>query len=204
MSRQATEPSSAAQGGVCSYGAAAIAFIDTTRRRAVGELRVGKEPVQVAFDPTGASAHVTLRGENAVARIDVGRREVVAKTRVGRGPIQLFATGDGRLLVVANQGTPARPGHTVSLVSTASFREIAKVETGRGPHGVVVDPSSRRAYVTNTYSGTFSVLDLERRREVAEIPTGREPNGITFVPYEPAHAPRPIRLGTGGDGGHSH
>jgi YVTN family beta-propeller protein len=57
--------------------------------------------------------------------------------------------------------------------------------------------------VTNTFAGTVSVLDLERRLEVAEIRTGRPPNGITFSPLEPVDAPRPIDLGARG-GGHRH
>jgi YVTN family beta-propeller protein len=57
--------------------------------------------------------------------------------------------------------------------------------------------------VTNTFAGTVSVLDLERRLEVAEIRTGRAPNGITFSPLEPVDAPRPIDLGARG-GGHRH
>jgi YVTN family beta-propeller protein len=187
---------------VANRGSDSVSLYDAATRRALAEIPVGREPVQVAFAPDGATAYVTLRGENAVAAVDLSRHEVVDRVAVGRGPVQLYPTPDGRRLVVANQGTAARPGRTVSLVGTSPFRELAKIAAGAGPHGVVVDPSGRRAYVTNTYAGTVSVLDLERRRELAEIPTGRGPNGITFSPVQPLRAHRPIPLGL--EGGHGH
>lgn len=180
-----------------------VTFVDASRREAVAEVAVGAEPVQVAFARDGRRVYVTLRGEDAVAEVDVRSRRVVGKTSVGRGPVQLHATPDGARLVVANQGTRERPGRTVSLVATAPLREVARIETGAGPHGVAVDPSGRRAYVTNLYSGTVSVLDLVTRREVAEIRTGDAPNGVTFSPLEPVHAAHAIRVGPGG-GGHRH
>lgn len=188
---------------VANRGSGTVTLFDARARRALAEIPVGREPVQVAFARDSTTAYVTLRGENAVAAVDLERRRVVGKARVGRGPVQLYATPDGRRLVVANQGTPARPGRTVSVVATSPLGEIGKIPAGAGPHGVVVDPSGRRAYVTNTYGGTVSVLDLVRRLELAEIPTGRAPNGITFSPLAPVREHRPVPLGAG-RGGHRH
>ena len=56
------------------------------------------------------------------------------------------------------------------------------METGAGAHGVVVDPSSRHAYVTNIYGNDVAVLDLREQRVVARIPVGAKPNGISFSP----------------------
>ena len=84
---------------------------------------------------------------------------------------------------------------TVSIVETASFKVVGTVETGRGAHGVVVDPSSRHAYVTNIYGGKVAVLDLAQRKVVARIPVGEKPNGISFSPVVPSVRPaRSMRL----------
>ena len=179
-----------------------VSFLDTQRRAVVAEVPVGAEPVQVAFAPGGTHAYVTLRGENAVVALDVRARRVAGRVAVGRGPVQLYPAPDGSLLVVANQGPRGQPGRTVSLVATGPLREVARIEAGLGPHGVVVEPSGRRAYVTNVYSGSVSVLDLVARRELAEIRTGTAPNGITFSPFEPLEAAHPVRVGAGG--GHRH
>jgi len=154
--------------------------IDVTSNRKVADIAVGKSPVQVGFTPDGSYAYVSLNGEDAVGKIDIARRKLVGKTKVGDGPIQVYVSPDGTYLLVANQGTVERPSTTVSIIDTASFAVVDTVETGQGAHGLVIDPSSRHAYVTNIYGGDVVVLDLRERRVVARIPVRAEPNGISF------------------------
>jgi YVTN family beta-propeller protein len=71
------------------------------------------------------------------------------------------------------------------------------VETidGRGAHGVVIEPSSRHAYVANIYGDDVAVLDLAERKVVARIGVGSKPNGISFSPLAVGlHAFNPIRI----------
>src|SRR3546814_1097028 len=49
---------------------------------------------------------------------------------VGTVPIQLYVTPDSRTLLVANQGTPKKPGKIVSLIDLESFKVAKTVETG--------------------------------------------------------------------------
>jgi YVTN family beta-propeller protein len=48
-----------------------------------------------------------------------------------------------------------------------------------GTHGVAIDGTGRCAYVTNTYAGSVSVLDIEARKVVATVAVGKGPNGIS-------------------------
>jgi YVTN family beta-propeller protein len=96
--------------------------------------------------------------------------------------------------LVANQGTKDRPGTTVSLIDTTTFTVARTVETGRGAHGVVVDPSSQHAYVTNLYGNDVAVLDLDELRVVARIPVGDKPNGISYSPVT-VRAQSPVTVG---------
>lgn len=172
-----------------------VSVIDTAKNARVTDIEVGKAPFQVAFSPDGRFAYASLNGENAVAKIDVATRRLVTHAMVGVGPIQTYVSPDGRYLLVANQGTEKRPSTTVSIVDTASFKVVWTVETGRGAHGVVVDPSSRHAYVTNIYGGDVAVLDLAQRTVVARIPVGEKPNGISFSTVVPSVRPaRSMRL----------
>lgn len=161
-------------------------LVDTRRLRRVADIEVGRKPVQVAFEPSGRFAYVTLNAEDAVAKIDLDKRRVIAKLAVGKGPIQVFASPDGKHLLVANQGTEEKPSTTVSLVDTATFSVAATLASGLGAHGVAIDPASRYAYITNTFAGNVSVIDLARRRVVARIPVGKEPGGISFSPLAPS------------------
>ena len=114
-----------------------------------------------------------------MAKIDVASRKLAAKVLVGVGPIQVYVSPDGRYLLAANQGTEQRPSTTVSIIDTATFKVVRTVATGQGAHGVVVDPSSRHAYITNIYGGDVAVLDLAEGKVVARIPVGEKPNGIS-------------------------
>ena len=116
----------------------------------------------------------------------------VGKVAVGVGPIQVFVTADNNRVLVANQGTEDAPGTTVSIVDVATFSVVGTVVTGRGAHGIVIDPSGRYAYVTNIYGDNVAVLDIARRDVIATIPSGAGPNGISYSPIAPAapQAPR--------------
>ncbi len=165
-------------------------MIATASNEKVADIAVGKGPVQVAFSSDGRFVYLSLNAENAVGKIDVAERKLVGKVAVGAVPIQVYVSPDRRHLVVANQGTEERPGTTISIVDTAAFSVVATVETGKGAHGVVIDPSSRHAYVTNIYDDDVAVVDLAERRVVTRVPVEDAPNGISFSPLAP---PRPSR-----------
>ena len=118
--------------------------------------------------------------EDDVVKVDVATLRVLGRVAVGDGPIQTFATADDRYLLVANQGREDRPGLTVSVIDTTTFTVVPTVETGQGAHGIVVDPTSLHAYVTNLYGDDVAVIDLGELRVVARIPVGDKPNGISF------------------------
>lgn len=174
---------------VANVAGTTLSVIDTVARRKVADVEVGKAPAQVAFSPDGRFVYTSLSGEAAVAKVDVTTRRLVGKIGVGDVPIQTFVSPDGRYLLVANQGTEDRPGTTVSVIGTDRFALVANVETGMGAHGVVVDPSSRYAYVTNIYGDDVAVLDLSGLRVVARVPVGDKPNGISFSTVQTRQQP---------------
>ena len=58
-------------------------------------------------------------------------RELVCKVVVGTASIQLCATPDGRLVLVANQGTPKKPGTTVSIIDVTNLKVVSTIEKAR-------------------------------------------------------------------------
>ena len=67
----------------------------------------------------------------------------------------------------------------------AEIQKIAEVFVGKEPHSVAIPPDDRNAYVTNTVSGTVSVVALTGRRPnsvVKEIRVGTEPRGCALSP----------------------
>ncbi len=163
-----------------------LSVIETSTNTKVADIEVGKAPVQVGFSPDGEFLYASLNGENALVKVEVATRQVLGKVDVGIGPVQVFVTPDNRYILVANQGTQENPSTTVSVIDAASFSVTATIETGRGAHGIVVDPSGKYAYVTNIYDNTTAVLDIAEQVIVAVIPTGEGPNGITFSSLVPS------------------
>ena len=170
------------QAWVANLKGGTVSVIDTKTRKQIAQIAVGEGPAQVGFTPDGRLGFVSLSEENRVAMIDPAARKVLRKVSVGSVPIQVYATPDSRLLLVANQGTRAKPGSTVSMIDLGTFKTVATIKTGAGAHGVVVNRDGRRAYVTNTYANTVSVIDVGGRKVIATVPVGRGPNGVSLTP----------------------
>ncbi len=159
-----------------------MSVIETASRKQVAEIAVGKGPAQVGFTPDGRFGFVSLSQENQLAVIDFASRQVIRKLVVGTVPIQLYATPDSALVLVANQGTPKKPGSTVSVIDLATMKVAATIKTGAGAHGVVIDREGRHAFVTNTFANTVSVIDIAARKVVSTVAVGNGPNGISVGP----------------------
>jgi YVTN family beta-propeller protein len=157
-----------------------VSLIDTATLTVDATVEVGVAPAQVAFAPDGTTLYVTLNGEDAIAVVDLETKSVASKVAVGGGPVQIYVTPDASAILVANQGTEEAPGTTLSIIDAVTLSEVATVETGQGAHGVVVEPSSRYAYVTNLYGDNLAVVDLAVRQVVVTVPTGASPNGVSF------------------------
>ncbi|WP_051518033.1 YncE family protein [Intrasporangium chromatireducens] len=88
------------------------------------------------------------------------------------------------------------------MIDTERFAVAATVETGKGAHGIVIDPSSRHAYVTNPYGDDVAVLDLQELRVVARVRVGDKPNGVSFSPVLVRQQPPVAIKAPEGVGGH--
>lgn len=164
---------------IANTTAGTVDVLDTASGKRVS-IPVGRSPVQVAVEPGDRFAYVSLAGESAVAKVDVIARKVVGVVKVPAPPVQLYLTSRGQLLS-ANQGTDAAPGRTVSIIDPSTMTVSASIATGAGPHGIVADPTGTRAWVTNLYDDTVSVLDLAAGTATT-VAVGDKPNGISFSP----------------------
>jgi YVTN family beta-propeller protein len=95
-------------------------------------------------------------------------------------------TTDDRRLVVVNRETNSVSVFEVRSANGGDTQEkLAEVAVGQEPHSVALSPNNSRAYVTNTASGTVSVIALrgdDAFNVVDEIEVGTEPRGIAITP----------------------
>jgi YVTN family beta-propeller protein len=140
--------------------------------------RVRGAPVEAAFSPDGRYAYVsnysmygpgyTREGSDTcspgqqidrsfVYRLDMGRLAVDRVGRVGQVPKYVAATGDGRLVLVANWCS-----YDLSVLAARTLKERKRIQLGAYPRGIAVDPRSRTAYVAVMGSTRIAVVDLHR------------------------------------------
>ena len=87
----------------------------------------------------GASLLVLNKSENTMAIVDPATLKVVGRVATGEGPHEVAASADGRFAFVANYGTVARPGNTISIIDIAARRETKRLDLGAllRPHGII-------------------------------------------------------------------
>lgn len=168
-----------------------VRLIETATNTPQAPIFMGGHPTQVAFAPDGGVLYVLLEDQAAVARVDVAARTVRGAVALEGRPIQLAIAPDNLYLLVVQRGPAARPGATLVLIDPRSFTIAGTVESGVGAAGVVVDATSRHAYLTNSDRNEVGVLDLVARQVRTTVPTRLGPTGISFSPRIPVAAPAP-------------
>ena len=108
--------------------------------------------LQAQTSAAQAAANSTLlilnKIDNTLAIVDPLSLRVLGKVPTGEGPHEVVASADGRTAYVANYGTQAKVGNSISIIDIASRREIKRVELGPllRPHGIVL--SNGKVYFT--------------------------------------------------------
>ncbi|MGY1988939.1 YVTN family beta-propeller repeat protein [Mycolicibacterium fortuitum] len=179
---------------VANHSTGALDVIDAQTDRLQFSVPVGNEPAQVAVSADGRYAYTGITQPATVVKVDLNSRKVVGTTAVSAPPVQVYLTPDDAMVISADQGTPEAPGHAASLIDTATMAVRATVPTGAGPHGVVIDPSGRLAWVTDSYDNSVSIIDLAGQSVSATIPVGEGPNGISYSPRPPSTSAPTVAL----------
>jgi YVTN family beta-propeller protein len=169
-------------------------LVDAASGKVLVKLPTGQGPHEVAISPDGRTAYIPDYGAFAVyppgdqthtrlgttiTVIDLAKRAVKMKFDVGThvGPHDVLVSRDGKYLWVTTE-TPmalmeldAATGKLLNLWPTKQDRV----------HMVVPAPDEKKFYLTNTVSGSVSVLERSSGA-VKVIPTGPGTEGIAISP----------------------
>ncbi|MFD5513966.1 hypothetical protein ACFWIB_40590 [Streptomyces sp. NPDC127051] len=159
-----------------TYGADAVAVIDTATNSVSATVTVGDIPVDVAVTSDGSEAYVTRDQQAAVSVIDTATNTV-------SHTIPVVSRGEG--VAVAPDGSQVyvvhRNADTVSVIDTATHAVTGTVPVGHNPSGAAVAPDGAHVYVTNLSSGTVSVIETATHA-VSTIGVGAHPYGVAVSP----------------------
>jgi YVTN family beta-propeller protein len=169
-------------------------LVDPASGKVLAKLPTGQGPHEVAISPDGRTAYIPDYGAfavyppgdqmhtklgNTITVIDLEKRAVKAKFDVAphTGPHDVRVSRDGQHLWV----TTETPMALMELdAATGKLLHLWPTKQDR-VHMVVPAPDEKKFYLTNTVSGSVSVLD-RASGDVKVIPTGPGTEGIAISP----------------------
>ena len=150
-----------------------------TRPRDGGHHSVSK-PTWVQPHPDGKHAYVALNGAHQVVAVDLESWKIVRRMPTDKAPYNLDITPDGTRLVVTHKGR-----QSIGVWDLETGKELERLATTkRVPHGVVIEPGGRYAFVSSESigadPGAVDVYDLETLEHVASREVGLQAGGIAY------------------------
>jgi DNA-binding beta-propeller fold protein YncE len=131
----------------------------------------------------GSKVYVACNRSAEILEVDVASWTLSRRFATGEAPYNLAVTPDGRYLLATlkNRSAPA-----TEVIDLASGRSLARVPaTTVLPHGVVVSPDSRFAFVSvegvGSEPGKVDVIDLGTLRRVDSVEVGQQAGGIAVA-----------------------
>ncbi|MGH8258693.1 MAG: beta-propeller fold lactonase family protein, partial [Steroidobacteraceae bacterium] len=117
---------------------------------------------------------------------------------VGKRPRGLKLSRDGSRLYVAVSGLPKCPptepdaecaklehdlsADGIAVVNTRTLKLLEVLKAGSDPEQFDIGRASRRLYVANEDTASFSVVDIPTGRVLTRIPVGPDPEGVRVSP----------------------
>src|SRR5579871_5838513 len=150
-------------------------------------------PGSVAISQDGSSAYALLNQNDTLTQINLNTNQQGTQIRVGNAPHSIVINSAGTTAYVSNEGGRAATEAdfqiysagteivadpvvgasitgTVSVVDLASMKVTGNISTGLHPTGMAV--YGRSLLVTNTYSDTISVIDMDTKEVTRTIDLG--------------------------------
>jgi YVTN family beta-propeller protein len=167
---------------VCATDSHMVRIIDLSSNAIVSSLTINQRPVQVRISPDSQFAYVlNVAGTDAITFIQLNgaASSILSQVTLGlqTGSAQGYAytetsgielSDDGSLLGVADSFNDF-----LRLYDTATRTQIAQVPVGDFPMRVAFNPTGTRAYVTNAFGDSVSVVNVAGAASsvIATIPT---------------------------------
>lgn len=154
-----------------------VSVVDLATFETRASIPVGNAPY--AFDTAAPQALLTVADVRAgrIARIDKASH-AITYFPTGKMPYGLATDLPSGRILVANQQSG-----TLSILDPARPHQSHQLRAGTAPEGVVVDPTERRAYVTDWFADTVLVIDLDGEAITAKIPVAAGPRNLILLPH---------------------
>ena len=138
---------------------------------------VGKGPEGFDLSPDGKQIWAANSQDGSISIIDVASKKVVNTFGVQtKRSNRLKFTPDGRLVLISDL-----TAGDLLVLDHSTKKELKRLHLGSAPAGILVEPSSARAYVAVTGDNNVAVIDLKTLELEARIQTGNGPDGMAWI-----------------------
>ena len=138
------------------------------------------KPTWVTPSPSGKELYIAGNGSDNIYIVDTEKWEVKEIYKTGKGPYNIAVSPNGEKLIATLKNEGA-----VTIWSLKNRKQISRIKTTTSiPHGVVVSPDNKYAFVSvegvGGESGKVDVINLEQLKLVASVEVGKQAGGIAF------------------------
>jgi DNA-binding beta-propeller fold protein YncE len=138
---------------------------------------VGKGPEGMDFAPGGKELWAAHSRDGGVSIVDLASKKVIATFDAGtKRSNRIKLTEDGKLALISDLA-----GNELVIVDTASRKVAKRMQIGKSPEGILIEPGGARAYIAVTGQNEIAVLDLKSLEVTKRIKTGNGPDGMAWV-----------------------
>ncbi len=137
----------------------------------------------VGFGPEGSdtcsadTGYVDGYTDSYLYRVSLSTLRIDGVAKVGWVPKYVAVSPNGRWVLATNWCS-----YDLSIVSTATMKQVARIPIGAYPRGIAVSPDSKYAYIAVMGGDTLAVVNLDTRRVVGQIGTGSNPRHVVISP----------------------
>jgi YVTN family beta-propeller protein len=165
------------------------AAFDLKTLKIVKQIPTEKDADGVSYDPVSRHIFVINGDSGSITVIDPKSQTAIATIRVGAGLEAGVVDGKGKFFV------DGADQHDIIAIDTRTNAILAHypMATCQRPHGIAVDPDTRRVFST-CVNKLMVVMDADSGRIVAQLPIGTGSDGAAFDPK------RKLALSSNGEG----
>jgi YVTN family beta-propeller protein len=117
-------------------------------------ITVGKDPIDIAVNPTTKKVYVVNNGDDNVSVINGTTNEWIKDIHVGKKPVRIDIDTKTNKIYVTNNGS-----NNVSVINGTTNEWIKDIDVGDRPISVAVNPNTKKVYVGYSNSYELSIIN---------------------------------------------
>jgi YVTN family beta-propeller protein len=177
---------------VSNLGAEFVSVVDVAAGKVINEISIGTPKamaatgsqgeeyqgiINVTPTPDGKLGFAAYGEGDALAVLDLRTQKKLKTIPLGDTPWRAYATADGKFMIVPNNGDK-----TVSVISTSSLTEVARLQGAADMTGVNTGASESTAVVLSRGENKAIIIDLTTLTVAGEIALpGTPETGVTTL-----------------------